>query len=184
MLIPSLALGQTSPNCTTNPVYCDILKLKPSVNKSFARLLSRSITRYSKKFGLDPKPSVAIAMQESTFKNINRLGTVLTKRNNVVNGVTDIGVFQIHIETIAHMIESGYKIDVEKLKNDVDYQAFWHAKILKKKINICKAQREKLDVEEGEEWSCYHSFTKKERLIYVGYVGAYLDKLELQTEEE
>lgn len=176
-LIPILA--QAEPNCLKNPIYCDILKLKPSVDRELAVKLSNSVARYSRKFGIDPKISIAIAMQESSFKNVNRLGTVLTKRNHVVHGITDIGVFQIHIETISDLKDSGSDIDVERLKVDVDYQAFWHAKILKKKMSVCKIKREKLQVAAGQEWSCYHSFTEEERETYVDYVDPYLKKLSL-----
>lgn len=176
VLVPNLVQA-AGPNCSKAPVYCDILKLKPSVDKQFARTLSDSIARYSRRFHIDPRISVAIAMQESSFQNVNRLGTVLTKRNHVVHGVTDIGVFQIHIETISNLNYQGRTIDMERLKTDVDYQAFWHAKILKSKINVCRAQREKLDVEEGAEWSCYHSFTKEQRQVYVDFVEPYLTKL-------
>lgn len=174
-LVPALAQADLS--CANNPVYCDILKLRPNVDKPFARALSNSIAKYSRKFGFDPKISVAIAMQESSFSNINRLGTVLTKRNHVVHGITDVGVFQIHIETIAGLRENGSDIDIERLKVDVDYQTYWHARILKTKIAICEAQREKLQVEDGLEWSCYHSFTVKQRSLYVDLVGAHLSKI-------
>ena len=175
ILVPVLA--QAAPNCVKNPVYCQIMTLKPGVNKAFALSLSKSIAKYSRKFGVDPKISVAIAMQESGFENKNRMGTVLTKRNQLVHGITDVGVFQIHVNTIASFNERGVVLDTERLKTDVDYQAFWHAKILKKKISMCKAKRDKFDIEEGQEWSCYHSVTKKQRETYVDYVGPYIEKL-------
>lgn len=174
LCVSSLAYG----NCRNNPVYCDILTLNPSVDKTFALKLSNSIAKYSKKFNLDPKLSVAIAMQESSFQNVNRLGTVLTERNHVVNGATDIGVFQIHIETIADMRERGSNLDPHRLRSDVDYQAFWHALILKKKIATCSAKRDKLSIPVGEEWSCYHSATPKVRKAYVELVNQYLVKLD------
>lgn len=175
MLVPVLA--QAGTNCQKNPIYCEILTLQPSIDKKFAKDLSNSISKYSKAFGTDPTISVAIAMQESTLKNKNRMGSVATKDGRVVYGVTDVGVFQIHIHTIANIKEEGLDIDVIRLQNDVDYQTYWHTKILKKKIVTCRSQREKLNVELGNEWSCYHSFTPSQRRIYLRDVSVHLAKL-------
>lgn len=165
--------SQADSACNKNPIYCDILTLNPNVNRSFALILSNSISRYSKKFGTDPKISVAIAMQESSFRNIDRQGVVVTKHGQVVHGATDIGVFQIHANTMAYL-----KIDGIKLKNDVDYQTYWHVKILRNKIKVCESKRERLEVELGTEWACYHSFTPDKRQIYIHKVGAHLSKIQ------
>jgi hypothetical protein len=175
ILIPVLAQAET--NCQKNPIYCNILKLKPNVNLKFAKDLSNSIYKYSKMFGTDPIISVAIAMQESSFENKNRMGSVITKAGYVVNGATDLGVFQLHVNTISNLQNEGHDLDVQRLKNDVDYQAYWHAKILKKKIATCKSQRERLQVKSGDEWSCYHSFTLDKRNIYLNSVNTHLNKL-------
>lgn len=143
------------------------------MNKTFAAELAGYITKYSKQFKTDPRISVAIAMQETAFANINREGSVYTKDKQLVRGITDVGVFQIHVATIAYM-----GIDIERLKNDVEYQTYWHVKILAEKIKICKQKRQKLEVESGDEWSCYHSFTLDKRMEYVEDVGAHLAKLE------
>lgn len=170
-------LSQAKVNCDAHPIYCDILKLKPSVDREFARQLSDSIHRYSSIFGTDPKVSVAIAMQESSFSNIDRMGTVLTKQGKFVKGATDLGVFQIHINTISNLKNEGHDVDVERLKVDVDYQAYWHTKILKSKILTCRIKRRSLNVAPGEEWSCYHSFTPAKRSVYVRDVGNHLSKI-------
>lgn len=175
ILIPTLA--QAEPNCQNNPIYCKIVKLKPAIDKDFALKLSNSIYKYSKVFGTDPTVSVAIAMQESGFENINRMGSLVTKKGDIVYGVTDVGVFQLHVHTIANLKNAGQDIDVERLETDVDYQAFWHTKILKSKIATCENEHEKLGVGEGSEWSCYHSFTPAKRKIYLKDVNVHLAKL-------
>lgn len=134
------------------------------------------ITRYSKKFGFDPNISVAIAMQESSLENKNRIGTIL-KDGKFVNGITDVGVFQIHIRTLANLNKEGYAIDTKRLENDVEYQTYWHAFILKNKIKTCKNERSKLKVSVGSEWSCYHSFTLEQRKVYLKDVSRHLVKL-------
>jgi len=172
LLVPVLV--QAAPNCEKNPIYCKILTLNPKVDKAFALELSNSIYRYSKKYGTNPALSVAIAMQESAFANVNRTGSVLTKAGKIIHGDTDIGVFQLHVNTIEYM-----GIDLERLRTDVDYQTYWHIRILKSKISTCKAKREQLQVQEGNEWSCYHSFTFKKRRIYLEDVNVHLTKIQL-----
>lgn len=181
LLVPTLALAKV--NCAKNPTFCDILTLKPHVNRAFALSLSKSISKYAKKFGLNPKHSVAIAMQESSFANVDRLGTVVTDEDTFVRGVTDMGVFQLNIDTLHAMIEDGDKIDVERLRRDVDYQTYWHMKILKRKIKTCESQRVRLGIKTGEEWSCYHSFNEDPRLVYRNFVAPYLKKITPDEEE-
>lgn len=172
LLSPSVVLSKENKPSVRTQIFAEITKLNPKVDKTFARNLAKYIAKYSRIFKTDPKISVAIAMQETAFANRNREGSVLTDDGAIVHGITDVGVFQIHIETIAYL-----GIDTERLKRDVEYQTFWHTKILAEKIKVCTKQREKLEVEVGQEWSCYHSFTKTKREIYVGYVGPYLAKL-------
>lgn len=151
----------------------EILKLNPRADVVFVAQLAGYISKYAKQFKTDPRISVAIAMQETAFVNKNRQGTVVTKDGRFVQGVTDVGVFQIHVDTIRDL-----GIDYERLKRDVDYQTFWHVKILAQKIKMCRSQRERFQVELGNEWSCYHSVTPSKRLEYVTDVGAHLAKLE------
>lgn len=150
--------------------------MKPKINKEFAASLSIYITKYAKKFGFDPTISVAIAMQESSLDNINRMGNIL-KDGKLVRGISDVGVFQIHIDTIANLNNAGGAIDFQRLENDVEYQTYWHARILQTKIKTCKAERAKLQVGLGAEWSCYHSFTLAKRKVYVKDVSRHLAKL-------
>lgn len=163
-------------SCLKSPVYCKILKLKPTINKQFAAQLSLYISKYAKKFGFDPTISVAIAMQESTFENKNRMGTIL-KDGKFVRGATDVGVFQIHIHTLANLNAEGNQIDLKRLETDVEYQTYWHARILQTKIKTCKSQRAELKVGVGSEWSCYHSFTYDRRKVYLKDVSRHLAKL-------
>jgi hypothetical protein len=173
VLIPNLSLGkEVKIPQKKNPVLTEILKLNPKADRAFATELAGYILKYSKQFKTDPRVSVAIAMQETAFVNKNREGSVYTKDRQIVHGVTDVGVFQIHIATIAYL-----GIDIERLKTDVDYQTYWHTKILADKIKVCKSKRQKFEAKSGDEWSCYHSFTLDKRLEYVSDVGAHLAKL-------
>jgi hypothetical protein len=174
LLIPNLAqpMEAVPLKLKKNPIYAEIVKLNPKVDKTLAMQLSNSIAKYSKMFGTDPLFSVAIAMQETAFVNKNREGAVMTKTGKLVRGITDVGVFQIHVATIAYL-----GIDVVRLQTDIDYQAYWHTKILAQKIKVCSGARKKLDVKIGNEWSCYHSFTPSKRQVYLKDVGVHLAKL-------
>ena len=176
LLVPSLALPKELPRnqVRNNPVLQEILKLNPKVDHAFALKLSQYILKYSREFKTDPKVSVAIAMQESSLENKNREGYVMADDGRVVHGITDVGVFQIHVATIANL-----HIDFERLKTDVDYQTYWHTKILAEKIKICRAKAEELEVKSGKEWGCYHSFNAVPRAEYVADVGVHLAKLTL-----
>lgn len=165
--------------CETHPIYCSILKVKPSINRTFAMELSNYIYKYSQRYGTDPTHSVAIAMQESSLINRDRKETVIDKRGNVVRGVSDVGVFQLHVDTIKNMRESqGWDINFDRLRSDVEYQTYWHIRLLKRKIRICSSKREKLRVTPGNEWSCYHSYTYKRRQIYLEDVSVHLEKIQ------
>lgn len=183
-LISSVSFGKEM-DCDKNPVYCDIVTLKPSINKEYAMKLSNYIVKYSKLFGTNPKHSVAIAMQESSFINQNRKTKVL-KNNKVILGATDIGVFQLHVDTLQHMNELGWKIDYERLLVDIEYQTALHVRWLKKRIQTCSSERirNKRKVEEGTEWACYHSYTPSKRAIYIKDVGRHLNKIENESQIE
>lgn len=157
-------------------MYCKILKVNPSVSKKLAAELSVYITRYAKKFKFDPALSVAIAMQESSLRNVNRMGHVL-KDGKIVLGISDVGVFQIHVDTIASFNSAGEVLDAKRLETDLEYQTYWHARILSEKISTCKKARAKLQVGKGNEWSCYHSFTQSKRKVYLKDVTRHLVKL-------
>jgi len=152
-------------DCSLHKIYCRIVELKPGVNKSFAMELSNYLYAASKHYGTNPMISVAIAMQESSLRNIDRYETVLTSKGRYVKGVTDIGVFQFHVTTIKNL-----NIDAPRLRSDLRYATWQHVKLLARKQRICERKK----WAEGVEWSCYHSYTKKHRRAYVEKVGKYL----------
>lgn len=160
-------------DCNKHKVFCKIKELRPDIDTEFALALSNTIYKKAKKFGIDPMISVAIAMQESSLRNINResygviknctnpeaVDTMDCKPRKVI---TDIGIFQINTASVFH-----YDLDIEKLLTEIDYQVMAHFKILKDKMKICAH----LD---NEAWTCYHSTTTKHRLEYLKLVKRYL----------
>jgi len=151
-------------NCDSHPIYCHIIELRPNINKTFAMKLSNKLYKYSQKYETDPHISVAIAMQESSLRNINRRATVLVKDKNnytLIKGYSDIGIFQFHVLTAKN-----YKMDIVRLVNDLDYAVDRHVWLLKRKMQYCKHLGD-------ESWTCYHSATPIHRKVYKKHVERY-----------
>jgi hypothetical protein len=154
-----------SADCSKHPVYCHIKRVAPHLSKDRAMKISNVIYRYAKKYNQDPHISVAIARQENVFRQSHRKGKVAVFSDHgyeVVEGSTDLCMFQIHINTA---INHGYNI--WKLHTDLEYCVETHFKILVRKKRICK----KL---EPYAWTCYHSFTPSIREAYRKKVEEYL----------
>ena len=112
--------------------------------------------------------SVAIAMQETSLRHINREQTVIIfEMNNgvetfkYVTGSSDIGTFQFHANTIKR-----YNMDAVKLKNDIEYSVDQHFILMKKKLRYCRHLGE-------DAWTCYHSRTPIFRKRYKEDVNRY-----------
>ena len=177
LLSPLCCLGQTKKiSCKRNPIYCQIIKFRPSANKQWAFKLSNYLVRYGKQYKLDPWRSLAIAMQESSLRNINRYTTVLvptnqcqnnhqcSKKLTVLRAVSDVGLFQLHASTIRN-----YTFDAEKIADDLRYMVKTHYIVLAKKTKLCKQLGH-------DAWSCYHSRTKVLRQGYIKKVNRYYKK--------
>ena len=170
MLFSSTAYAKV--DCKVHKIYCKIVKLNPSIDTEFAFELSNLLYKKAKEYGTDPMVSVAIAMQESSLRNINRTTQGYLEKDCdsthqksamcVVPVVTDIGIFQIHVYTAKN-----YGFNMESLMTDIEYQVDSHLKILKQKLKNCRHLGK-------EAWSCYHSTTPKYRLKYVKDVSRYL----------
>lgn len=159
-------------DCNKHKIYCKIKDLKPGMSKIKAMSLSNKIYKHSRAHGGDPRLAVAIAMQETGLREINRKQNVIKFETSCVNGVckktwhvtrgvTDMCMFQFHVNTILT-----YDMDPIKLNEDIDYCIKWHFKLMKIKKKMCKH----LD----KPWGCYHSKTKVLRKHYIGLVERYL----------
>ena len=109
MIFPTL--GKSKNICEKHKIYCKILTVKPSINKKFAMELSNHLYKYTKIYKTDANISVAIAMQESSLRNINKMASV-HHGGKVVKGVTDVGVFQFHVDTI-----NNFNLDYDNSSN-------------------------------------------------------------------
>jgi hypothetical protein len=150
--------GYAKINCQKNPIFCAMKELNPSINVKWGFQLSNYIHKYSKIYKIDPYISVAIAMQESGLRPINRYQSILIKDAEdkfvKIKGISDIGVWQLHVDTV-----DNYKLCAERLLTDLKYATKSHFLILSRKIKNCRHLKD-------EAWSCYHSITERHRAVY------------------
>lgn len=141
-----------------------ILMLQPEMPSKQAAELARLLVKYSRKYGTNPLLSVAIAMQESSLTNKDRVDPV-TKL------VTDIGFFQFNTGTIR-----AYKLDSRKLKRNLEYAVEQHTKLLAMKMFECAT------LYPTHAWTCYHSRTPKLSKQYLQLVSRWLSNSHVSTE--
>lgn len=132
-------------HCVDHPIYCQILKVQPKVDKRLAMQASNILHVAAKHYGYDPMISVAIGMQETGWRPQDRYRTLASGETVV----TDIGLMQFYVPTVLD-----FDLDIDRLRNDLNYHIWQHAKLLKRKMNICK----RYGWAEGEEWSCWHIY--------------------------
>lgn len=175
--VPTFAakVNFTALSCDKNPIFCQILTLRPSIDKSWAYQFSNLLFKYAKQFNMDPMRSLAIAMQETSLKNQHRTRKVLVFYNKCqdkkciktykeVEGASDLSIFQFHIKTIKH-----FDIDPLKLNNSLEYAVKSHFKLLKYKQQRCAYLKENA-------WACYHSKTPKYQKRYISMVNRWYPK--------
>ena len=158
--------------CQTHPMYCKILEMQPKANKQWAMRFANALIRYGKDYQMDPWLSLAIAMQESSLREIHRKHTTIVfkdqckkgkchKTYQIIHGYTDLSIFQFHIATV-----QAFNFDPIKLSNNLDYAVKSHYKLMQRKLKKCSYLG-------NEAWSCYHSRTKKYRKRYTKLVKRY-----------
>jgi len=166
------AYGAKKIDCNKHKVYCAIKKLNKSMNSKKAFKYSNAIYKHSKRYGVDPLRLVAIAQQESSFRNVvlkkNRKVCSYPKRctGTDIIEATDVGFYQFHIKTIQRR-----NLDVYKVLNDFDYATRHAAWILNGKMNMCKKKYPKTS------WACYHSATPKHHYKYVKTINKYYNQI-------
>lgn len=157
-----------TPDCKVHKLYCGILELKPSANRSWAMRFSNLLYKYARKYDMDARRSLAIAMQESSLRTDNHNHSKVIRfikpcpdckeEYEIVRGITDLSIFQFHVNTI-----EAYGIDPIRLKTDLEYAVDWHFKILKSKIKSCAHL--------PDAWACYNSATPHIHKRYVKQVN-------------
>lgn len=119
MLIPKISLSKNL-KCNKHPIYCQIIKNKPTINRDYALKLSNIIYRVSKKYNIPPKIYTAILMQESSYvlDSVNSYCGLRRKSSDSgeVCVYEDFGMSQINYKTARY-----YKFDIELLLTDEEY---------------------------------------------------------------
>jgi hypothetical protein len=133
-------------------LYKAAIKLQPKLPSATAFNLATHLAHYSKQYGTDPYLSLAIGMQESGLKVINRVEK---------GKITDYGMFQFHYATVKWM-----QLDANRLQTDLQYAVHKHVKLLKLKQEQCKSWG-------PHSWICYHSATTKHAQKYKRLVDRY-----------
>lgn len=141
-------------DCNKHKVYCHIVRISPRTPNAME--LSNTISRLGKKFGVNPHLIVAIAMQESSLRNVNRVSGVIDASGCRLV-VTDYGMLQVNVNSIKH-----YKLHGDLLSWNREYQLYAGVLILADKIKTFG------------HWSAYHSMTPKHNQKYRQLVGRYL----------
>lgn len=136
-------------------IYNQIILNKPDVDKQIAKKLTIYVNKYARKYDADPYRAIAIAMQESGYRNISTL-----KRGSSF----DVGMFQINIRTIKE-----YGFDKNKIMNDLEYSVESYFKVVSNKKKMCKSLKK-------DAWVCYHSKNKYLRQKYKNMVNRYYPK--------
>lgn len=170
LLISFVAEAKGKIDCNKHKIYCKIKSLKPNMTYKKAMHLSNLMYRSARDHKVkNVIISVAIAMQETSLRNINRKQTVIVfeikdgvETFKYVRGSSDIGTFQFHADTIRR-----YNMDAVKLKNNIAYSVDQHFRLMKKKLKYCKHLGK-------DAWTCYHSRTPIYRKRYKEDVERYL----------
>lgn len=155
-------------DCSRHKIYCHIKAVRPKIDSKFAMKVSNLLYKFSKAYGTNPHISVAIIMQESAFRMVDRkvVAYVKTPEGEVPQTVvTDVSMFQFHVRTIENE-----GMDKQRLRDDLEYASEQHIKLLAKKIKVCT----RVGIPSEEAWTCYHSATRHLRLKYLRDVSRYL----------
>lgn len=146
-----LASDRIQPIRYNKPVYAQIVKNNPNINKLYAKELSVMIAKVATSYKIDPIRLAAILAQESMYK----VGAINKKSK-------DYGIAQIH-----HATAVAYGFDINKLKTNPHY-CIEAAAIILKDIKQKYGKREK------DYWTRYHSYTPEKRKEYKLLVARYM----------
>jgi hypothetical protein len=173
LLIFFMALSSFAVDTLDHRVYQHVIRLRPNINRNWAAKFAQLIATHSLDSGLDAHRAVAIAMQESSLREIHRTvttmktatvcdsaGCVVINRKKI--SYTDYGIFQFHVRTVEN---SGF--DLQRLKDhDLEYAVKRYFDLMSEKLRMCRHLGD-------DAWTCYHSTTPALRNRYKKLVNRY-----------
>lgn len=106
-----------SNECKEHPVFCQIVKNKPKIDKQYAMKLSNLIHKMHLKYKIPSKIFTAILMQESGYSlKAKGKSCGIDKDNKEKCVYSDFGISQIHYKTV-----DLWDFDLNKLTIDLEY---------------------------------------------------------------
>ena len=154
-------------NCNKHPIYCQIVKNKPGIDKTYAMRLSNIVYKMHRKYHIPSRIFTAILRQESGYSLAakgKKCG--LTKEGKKECVFTDFGISQIHYRT-AEL----WKFDIKRLTEDLEYSVEAGAIILHDIMERFEAG----DINYWTRYNCgFRGNTKRDTCqIYKGLVRRY-----------
>lgn len=140
--------------CDRNPIYHQIIKNNPKINKRYALELSNKLHSISFKYRINPKKYAAILAQESMY--------ILGAKNCKGGICVDFGIAQINKNTA-----SAYGFDINKLTSDLEYSLVAGAIVLSDMKKMYSSK-------EIDWWTRYNSSNYTKRKKYQTLVARYL----------
>lgn len=166
-LVLGLLLFVCSNAMAYDNVYAKLEQYRPDMDRLTLSRIAQAFSKYAKKHGQDPVLSVAIGMQETGLRQVNRTKNVIVFNPDgiswrVERGITDVCMFQFHVDTI---VDQG--MDPIKLKDNLDYCVEQHFRLMKIKRTLCSDLGD-------DSWTCYHSRNPKLRQVYKKLVARFI----------
>lgn len=146
-----------------HPIYCQIIKNKPIIDKRHAMKISNIIHKYSRYYQVPAKIYTAILMQESGYNlKAKNCTTGLDDAYKPATVCFDFGMSQINFHTAKYN-----KFDIPRLTKDLTYS-------IKSGIIVLKHFKSRYGTKEKKWWSRYNTGTPSLRRVYERKVGRWL----------
>ena len=154
MVLLTMSISAKEYLVSEHPIYFQILKNKPSIDRKFAMKLSNSIHRMTKKHNVPSRIYTAILMQESGYRlNIKRC---------INNFCSDFGMSQIYYKTA-----KSFGFDIKRLTTDLNYS-------IEAGVIVLADFKNRYYKREKYWWTRYNTSNKKKRNIYRKLVERYM----------
>lgn len=178
MLVTLISIGADAKDidCDRHSIYCQIKSNHKKLDAKYAMKLSNLIYKATKKHHIPPRVFTAILMQESRYslkaKGCHKGLTAVPETGFVgptdgsyfreVKVCSDFGIGQIYFKTAR-----GFKFDIKKLTNDLEYSINSAALVL-------ADFKKRYERRETHWWTRYNARSKTKRQIYRQLVSRYL----------
>jgi len=177
LLLSLFSINAFGVDLKRNPIYAQIIKNKPKIEKKYAMELSNIIHKATVKYHISPRIFTAILMQESSYR-LEAKGCHKGIRKRSVKEImveiypppiaeeieicSDFGIGQIYYKTA-----KSFGFDIYSLTTDLEYSIDAAAQVL-------SDFRKRYEARELYYWTRYNASSKIKRRIYKELVQRYL----------